>query len=207
MQLNSNEIVDNINSIKSMSIQTQGFIHEVCAKITDSMKLYDLKLKEIEVLDKQIEKERLQVKKPMPLTKEQILERRDSVLHKKLIKDKKKVSQTVRAVAGQHNKLINVVKLYNKKFVEKHRGNLKDLLTQITLQLKGHMSNPHFKKAYKQFMTLLLKKVQTMSADALKDPEKTARVFIADNWKRILDEITNKTEQKRLEKKYPVKKQ
>ena len=31
-------------------------------------------------------------------------------------KEKKKVSETVRSVAKQHNKLIKVVKLYNKKY-------------------------------------------------------------------------------------------
>lgn len=192
--------MDNINTIKSMSIQAQTFIHEICAKITDSMKLYDLKLKEIQVLDKEINKERRQVKHAdKPKDKE-------AILQKKLQKEKKKVSETVRSVAKQHNKLIKVVKLYNKKFVEQHKDHLKDLFTQITLQLKSHMKNPLFKQAYKQFMTLLLKKVQTMSPDSLKNAEKTARTFIADHWNRILNELSNKKEKKRLEKKYPSEK-
>jgi len=188
--------MDNINDIKSLSIQTQTFIHGICSKITDSMKLYDLKLKEIEVLDKEIQREKGVIHdKPLP--------DKDEVLLKKLNADKKKISRTVKEVAGHHNKLLKVVKMYNKKFAEKHGSNIKELLKSITIQLKSHMSNPRFKKAYKEFMVLLLKKIQGFSADALKNPEPTARTFIADNWNRILDGITKKADQKNLDKKYP----
>ena len=65
------------------------------------------------------------------------------------------------------------------------------------------MKSPFFKQAYKQFMVLLLKKVQEFSADSLKNPEPTARTFIADNWRRILDDFEKKDEEKELERKYP----
>jgi len=196
-QLNANEIMDNINSIKSLSIQTQTFIHGVCSKITDSMKLYDLKLKEIEVLEKEIQREKGIVHaKPLP--------NKDEVLLKKLNADKKKVSRTVKEVVSHHNKLLKVVQVYNKKFAEKHGSNIKELLKSITIQLKSFMGKPHFKKAYKLFMVLLLKKIQEFSPDALKNPEPTARTFIADNWNRILNDITKKTDQKNLEKKFPA---
>jgi len=122
---------------------------------------------------------------------------------KKLRADKKKVSRTVKEVAGHHNKLLKVVKIYNKKFAQKHGANIKELLKSITIQLKQYMSNPRFKKAYKEFMVLLLKKIQGFSPDALKNPEPTARTFIADNWNRILNDITKKVDQKNLEKKFP----
>jgi len=195
-QLNANEIMDNINSIKSLSIQTQTFIHGICSKITDSMKLYDLKLKEIEVLEKEIKREKGIVRaKPLP--------NKEEVLMKKLNADKKKVSRTVKEVTSQHGKLLKVVQVYNKKFAEKHGANIKELLKSITIQLKANMGKPHFKKAYKQFMVLLLKKIQGFSPDALKNPEPTARKFIADNWNRIINDITKKADQKNTAKKFP----
>jgi len=56
--MNSNDLIENLNSIRTVSVKVQTFIHGVCGQITDSMKLYDLKLKEIKVLDKKIKEER-----------------------------------------------------------------------------------------------------------------------------------------------------
>jgi len=56
-KMNANEIVDNLNNIRTVAVQVQTFIHGVCGKITDSMKIYDLKLKEIQVLEKKIKEE------------------------------------------------------------------------------------------------------------------------------------------------------
>jgi hypothetical protein len=162
------------------------------------MKLYDLKLKEIEVLDKEIDKEKKNLKTDRPLPD------KDAILERKLAADKKAISRTVKTVAGHHNKLLKVIKVYNKKFAEKNKGNLKELFNSITLQLKNQMKSPFFKRAYKEFMVLFLKKVQEFSPDALKNPEPTIRTFIADNWKRIIDGIEQKANQRKLDKKYPA---
>ncbi len=65
------------------------------------MKLYDLKLKEIDVLSKKIKNEKAKLMvthgKKMSKTKK---------LSKKLIKQKKHVAKTVKNVIGQHTNLI-----------------------------------------------------------------------------------------------------
>jgi hypothetical protein len=197
-QMNSNDIVDNLNNIRTISVKVQTFIHGVCSKITDSMKLYDLKLKEIQVLDKKIkeEKENLQDK---PKGKPNKARR----LKQKLMQEKAHVASTVKNVVGHHNKLIKVVSVYNKKFAAKNKNNLKDLLTNITLQLKGQMKNPHFKEAYKQFMVIVVKKVQALSADALKNPVPTARKLIHDHFNKIIADLAKKDAKKKLHQKYP----
>jgi hypothetical protein len=163
------------------------------------MKLYDLKLKEIAVLEKKIKEEKNNLsahpkgKKP---TKKQKLKR-------KLVAQKKHVAKTVKKVVSHHDKLVKVVEVYNKKFAHKNKRNIKDILTQVTLQLKVHMKNPHFKEAYKQFMVLFIKKVQTLTPDQLKKPLETARMMIANYFNHILADITAKAKKKALFKKHP----
>jgi hypothetical protein len=65
------------------------------------MKLYDLKLKEIQVLEKKIQEEKLRLK-VKPVTKPT----KTQVLHAKLIKEKVQVSKKLKKVVGHHNKLL-----------------------------------------------------------------------------------------------------
>jgi 23S rRNA pseudoU1915 N3-methylase RlmH len=99
--MNSNEIVDNLNGIRTVAVQVQTFIHGVCGQITDSMKLYDLKLKEIEVLEKKIREERQQL-----TLKPHAKPNKTRRLKAKLKQEKAKVSRTVQNVVGHQNKLI-----------------------------------------------------------------------------------------------------
>lgn len=196
--MNSNDIVDNLNNIRTVAIQVQSFIHETCSKITESMKLYDLKLKEIGVLDKKIKVEQENLKNK-PLQKESKTKR----LKRQLKEEKKHVKETVKKVVGQHDELIKVVEVYNKDFAQKHRKNLKDLLTNITLNLKSRMKNPHFHDAYKQFMVIVVKRVQQFTPDQLKNPETSARRLIKDYFEKILHDLEEKDKKKKVEKKYP----
>jgi hypothetical protein len=65
------------------------------------------------------------------------------------------------------------------------------------------MKNKHFHEAYKQFMVIVVKRVQSLSADQLKSPEKTARGLIAAHFNKILAALNKKAEKKKIEKKYP----
>jgi len=99
--MNANELVDNLDSIRTVSVKVQEFLHDVCGKITDNMKLYDLKLKEIQVLENKIkeEKEKLSVKPIKKVSK-------TKKLKNKLKVEKQKVQNKVKEVASQHDKLI-----------------------------------------------------------------------------------------------------
>ncbi len=107
--MNSNDIVENLNSIRTVAVQVQTFIHGVCGKITDSMKLYDLKLKEIKVLDKKIKEEKARLLTARPHqnpSKKHKLKAKTKKLKAKLHQEKAHVAHTVKKVAGQHNNLI-----------------------------------------------------------------------------------------------------
>ena len=66
------------------------------------MKLYDLKLKEIQVLEKKIEEERTRLKKKLPLKPKG----KTYKLKQKLKKEKVRVGKTVKNVVGHHKQLI-----------------------------------------------------------------------------------------------------
>jgi hypothetical protein len=156
------------------------------------MKLYDLKLKEIEVLDRKIKEEEdaLSVGKPKKVSKAKKLKA-------KLKQDKKKVKEVVRKVASQHDDLIKVVEAYNKDFADKHRSNLKAIFTNITLEIKGQMAKKHFHDAYKKFMVNVVKRVQSLSPDQLKHHEATAKKLVADYFTPVLNEMEKKSEEKK----------
>lgn len=218
-KMNSNDLVDNLNAIRTVSVKVQAFvyifnitwfncqIHEICGKITESMKLYDLKLKEIKVLDKKIAEERGNLKhkpvKKLSKTKK---------LKQKLKVEKKMVHARVQKVVAQHDKLIvkfiliklqKVVGVYNPKFAQKHKKDLHDLLTQITLQLKGHMKDKLFQQCYKQFMITVVKACQHLTPVQLKDPRKTAHELIAKYFLPELKKLHDKLAKKNLKSKYP----
>lgn len=65
------------------------------------------------------------------------------------------------------------------------------------------MKNKHFHEAYKQFMVLVVKDVTHLSADALKDSEKTARKLIHDHFPKLLAGLGKKAEKSKLLHKYP----
>jgi hypothetical protein len=100
--MNSNELVDNLDSIRTVSVKVQEFIHDVCGKITDNMKLYDLKLKEIQVLENKIKEEKENRAFKPGLAKVS----KTKKLKNKLREQKQKVQNKVQEVASQHDKLI-----------------------------------------------------------------------------------------------------
>jgi len=187
-QMNSNDLQTNLGNIRTVAVQVQTFIHGICGKITESMKLYDLKLKEIAVLDKKIkeEKRRLSKRGPSPHPN------KSARLRNKLKKEKHHANRTVKNIVAQHAKLIKAVEVYNKGFVQKHRGDLKALLTNITLGIKTQMRNPFFQQAYKQFMVVVFRRVQNFTPDQLKNPEKTARRLIHDYFNKFLADLSKK---------------
>jgi hypothetical protein len=65
------------------------------------------------------------------------------------------------------------------------------------------MKNVHFHEAYKQFMVIVVKRVQGLSTDQLKAPEKTARMLIKENFHKVLSAISKKSAHKKLNAKYP----
>jgi hypothetical protein len=65
------------------------------------------------------------------------------------------------------------------------------------------MKNPHFHEAYKQFMVIVVKRVQSLSADQLKNPLPTARKLIADHFDKIIAALAKKSAHKKLVSKYP----
>ena len=78
------------------------------------MKLYDLKLKEIEVLERKIAEEKVNLRGPIveKPTKANIEKQKDKKLQDKLQKQKHLVAQTVKEVVSHQNQLIVIIIYY-----------------------------------------------------------------------------------------------
>jgi len=74
---------------------------------------------------------------------------------------------------------------------------------QITLQLKGKMKSKHFHEAYKRFMLVVVKKIQTLPIDLLKKSDECARRLIKEHFDKTLKDLQDKEEKKKLVEKYP----
>ena len=168
------------------------------------MKLYDLKLKEIGVLEKELNKEKARKPKMKALTKEDQLKLKQKKTMVKLAAQKKKVTKVTKEIAAHHNSLVKVVSVYNKDFAKRNKTHLKNLMTALTMQLKAFMKNPHFKEAYKMFMIKFMKIVQTLSPDALKTYDVTAANLIKDHFNKILNDLVKKATADKLKNKFPM---
>ncbi len=65
------------------------------------------------------------------------------------------------------------------------------------------MKEKHWHEAYKKFMVIVIKKVQSLSPDQLKKPDSTAKMLIDHHFKKIIAEIAKKSAKKKLKQRYP----
>lgn len=65
------------------------------------------------------------------------------------------------------------------------------------------MKDPNFHNAYKQFMVIVVKRVQAFTPDQLKHPEASARRLVKDYFEKIMTDLHKKEEKHKIEKKYP----
>ena len=96
-----------------------------------------------------------------------------------------------------------VVGVYNHNFAVKHKKELNNVLTQLTLQLKGQMKDKFFKTCYKHFMIVVVKEMGHLTPDQLHHDRKTAHEFIVKYFNPELKKLHAKDAKKKLTSKYP----
>jgi len=173
----------NVEEIQTMAIFAQKNVFNTCSKITDMLRLMHLKMREIGVINQQINSN-----KPGSFRKNlKNINGKTLLLRKALIKEKKMVAKVMKQIEKKQKSLIKALSVYDKKFATKNKTHLKNLLSAVNLQLKPYMTLPYFKKAYSQLVALVLSKANKLSQAELKDPIRTAQTFIARHWKKILE--------------------
>lgn len=181
--LSNNAEIQNLNQIRTLSIEMQKGIHETCGKISELMKLLHLKLNEIHTLD-----DKMKVLTPGSFKKAvKSIQVQQAKLKKAMTKEKITVQKVMNSIQKKQTTLIKALAVYDKKFATKNQTQLKDLLTSVNLQLKPQMGLPYFKQAYSEFMSLILSGAKNFSVAQLRNFQKTAADLIAKYWKGILE--------------------
>jgi len=200
--------IGNLQNIKTMSINMQTYIHQTCAKISSYLKILDLKIKEINSIDKKILSLRPgSFKKGVKKVKANTLK-----LKKAMKREKAVVKKVMVAMQKKQKNLLKVLSVYDKKFASKNQSKMQNLLSSVNLQLKPYMSLPYFHQAYSKFVTHVLSISKNLSQKQLSNPQATSSAFIKKLWKKYLAaakkewEKKNKNHKKKGRKHSPIKK-
>jgi len=180
---NSAEIA-NLNEIRTMSISMQKYIHATCSKISSYLKVLDLKLKEIRIVDDKIKGLFTKTNFKKALTG---VKAKTAKLKKAMSKEKVVVKRVMQGIQQKQKKLLKVLSVYDSKFTAKNQSKLQDLLTSINLQLRPQMSLPYFKKAYGIFISAFLTKSKNLSQKQLVNYQQTASDLIKQDWGKALE--------------------
>jgi hypothetical protein len=65
------------------------------------------------------------------------------------------------------------------------------------------MKSKHFHEAYKRFMLVVVKKIQSLPIDLLKRSDECARRLIKEHFDKTLQELQEREKKKKLNEKYP----
>ncbi len=190
--LSNNAEIQNLNEIRTLSIEMQKNIHQTCARISELLKLLHVKLNEIHTID-----DKLKVMKPGSFKKAVVgVKAQQNKLRVALAKEKKAVQTVMKSIQKKQTKLIKALAVYDKKFANNNKTQLKDLITAVNLQLKPQMSLPYFKNAYSNFMSFVLSAAKNFSQAQLKSFQSTASQLIAKHWKTYLERAKGAWEKK-----------
>lgn len=182
--------MSNQSEIKSFSSTMQQSINHTSGKISELLKLLNNKLKEVQAID-----DKIRVIQPSNLKKHSENGKIETEkLKLALEKEKKDANKVMKNIQKRQNELIQTVASYDKKFVNKNKNELKDLLTFINLQVKGQMSLPYFKNAYTNFLSFIISSAKNFTSSQLKNYQSTAIELTNKYWKKYLDEAKKQWE-------------
>lgn len=178
--------LNNLHAMRSVSIQLQNYIRNSCAKVSEILKVLDLKLKEISTLDDKLKQMKLNSNDD---EQEEGAIRKTKKLEKHIQKEKKQVKKIMQKLRKSQKKLIKKgLKAFDKSFVKKNKGNIQDLFTSINLILKGQMTNPSFKQSFQKFTIFVITQLKGLTGLQLKNPQQTAQMLIDAKWNSYLKE-------------------
>jgi hypothetical protein len=181
--------IANLNDIKVFSIEIQKYIHEACAKMSNLLKMLDLKLKEIKLIDQKIATFATgKAMKKLSKKKISAVKLKAKKLKKAMKKEKVLVQKVMKEIQNKQKKILKVIKTYESK-KDKGKGNLniKNILTSINLKLKSFMHLPYFKDAYQNFIGSVIASSRNLSPKDLKNYHHSSQVLIKKYWKKYLD--------------------
>jgi len=176
---------DNLNGIQVMSIKMQQHIGETCGKVSELLKVMQLKSDEIAAIKKKLQELKTPVIKKLPKTKE--IQQTESKLKKEMKGAKNKVNQIMEEVNKKMNNVIKVAAVFDSKFAKEHKEDIKNLITAINLKLKSDMSLKWFMPAYKKFITHVLSVIKH-TPGRLKKAQEEARKLINEKWEEYKSE-------------------
>jgi len=187
----------NLGDIKVMSINMQKYIHSTCGKLSELLKLLDLKLKEVNTISL-----RITTIKPGKARKViKGVKAKEVKLKKALAKEKAIVEKVMKEVQAKQKSLIKVLEIYDKGFVKKSRSQVQVLLSQINAELNKYMTLPYFKSAYQAFMAYVLGVVKGFSPAQLNNFQATAKALVGKHFKRFLEKAKKEWEKTKKGKK------
>ena len=181
--------IANLNDIKVFSIEIQKYIHGACAKMANLLKMLDLKLKEIKLIDQKIMTVATgKTMKNLSKKKLSAVKVKAKKLKKAMEKEKILVKRVMKEIQMKQKKILKVIKVYDSKMLKgKGQANIQDLLTSINLKLKSYMHLAYFKDAYQNFIGSVIASSRNMSPKELKSYHHTAQVLIKKYWKKYLN--------------------
>jgi hypothetical protein len=150
--------------------------------MTERMKLLDIKLKEIKVVEDRM----YDLKSGKFKASLKRLKSKSRKLKSSLKKEKKLVKKILKSVMKKQKKILRVLSVFDKEFTRKNHESLKRMLTAINVSLKSYMKHPFFKKVYHEFISLFLKKVKGFSKNKFKNPEEAANQFVKKYWVKMI---------------------
>merc|ERR1712032_1515881 len=193
--------IANLNDIKTFSIEIQKYIHGACGNMANLLKMLDLKLKEIKLIDKKIstlatgKAGKKLSKKKLSAAKIKAKKLKIAMAKEKLI-----IKKVMKEIQSKQKKIMEVIKTYDKKLLKgKGETNIKHILISLNAKLKSFMHLPYFREAYQNFMGSVIASSRNMSPKQLKDYHGTARTLIKKYWKKYLEKA--KADYKKTHKK------
>jgi hypothetical protein len=198
--------IANLNDIKVFSIEIQKYIHGACANMANLLKMLDLKLKEIKIVDLKISSLLTgKAAKKSYQKQDSAAKKKAKILKKALAKEKLIIEKVMKEIQEKQKEIMKVIKTFDSKILKgKGQANMKNLLTSLNNKLKSFMHLPYFKVAYHNFIGSVIASSRNMSPKQLKDYHGTAQILIKKYWKNYLnkaEEEYNKKHKKEMKDK------
>lgn len=202
--------IENLNDMKVFSIEIQKYIHSACGNMANLLKMLDLKLKEIKIINQKIGT-LASGKALKKISKKKIsaAKVKAAKLKKVLAKEQLIIQRVMKEIQNKQKNIMKIMSVYNPKMMkgkngQKNQSNIKNILTSLNLKLRSFMHLPYFKEAYKNFIGSVIASSKGFNPKQLKDYHTTAKVLIAKYWKKYLDNA--KKEYKKKNKSHKVHK-
>ncbi len=180
--------IANLNDMKVFSIEIQKYIHEACGNMANLLKMLDLKLKEIKLINQKISTLATgRAAKKISSKKLTAAKLKAKKLKKALAKEQLIINRVMKEIQSKQKDILKVIKVYDPKMKGQGQENIKNILTSLNLKLKSFMHLPYFKDAYKNFIGSVIASSRGFNPKQLKDYHSSSKSLIKKYWKKYLN--------------------